>query len=593
MKNGFSVRIGGAAGDGVSSTGEIFARTCSRSGLHVFGSNNYQSAIRGGHVWFQVRAGTQKVTNQGDDVDVLIALNSETAEIHAPFVSRGGVIIFDKDRVKMSENLVPEGVRVLAMPLGDISRKFDKNPIMQNTVALGAGMFLLSLNFDIFSGVLSDTFGKKKQSVIDANVSAARSGLEYAKTNYSRLELNLAMPENPRPKLLLTGNQAIGLGAVMAGCKFYAAYPMTPASGILHWMAAHAASQRVVVKQAEDELAVINMGIGAAHAGARSMVGTSGGGFSLMVEALGLSAMTETPLVVIESQRAGPSTGLPTKTEQGDLNMITGASQGDFPRIVLAPLTVEDAYYATVEAFNLADRFQCPVIVASDLLLSEHIETVDELNTSVVIDRGDLITTPVEDYKRFRVTETGISPRAIPGTPGTIFVASSDEHNEAGVVISDVLSGIPKHVKERQKQMDKRMRKMDVARNELPSPKLYGVQDARLTLVCWGSTFGVALEAADVLTAEGTPTNVYAIRTVMPFKSEQVYSSLKNAKNILCVECNYSGQMARMIRAETGIEIKDKLLKYDGEPIYASEIVSKAKDVMVKKHDDGIIKVQE
>ncbi len=581
MRNDFVVRIGGAAGDGVSSTGEIFGRTCSRSGLHVYGMNSYQSAIRGGHVWFQIRASLSKVTSQGDNLDVLIALNSETAEVHAPFVTKGGVIIYDKDKVKFNQNLVPEGVKSLAMPLADMARAFDKNPIMQNTVALGATIFLLGLNFDIFSQVLADVFGKKKQAVIDANTKAAGSGLDFAKQNYQQLEVKLALPANPRPKLLMTGNQAIGLGAVMAGCKFYAAYPMTPASGILHWMAAHAASQKVVVKQAEDELAVINMGIGAAHAGVRSMVGTSGGGFSLMVEALGLAGMTETPIVIIESQRAGPSTGLPTKTEQGDLNMITGASQGDFPRIVLSPLTVEDAYYAVIEAFNLAERFQCPVIVASDLLLSEHIETVDELSSQVVIDRGDLLkTAPPEQYKRYQLTETGISPRAIPGMAGTVFVAASDEHQEDGVVVSDVLAGLPKYVKVREKQMEKRMKKMEVARNEFASPKIYGDPSAELTLVCWGSTFGVALEAAEELTRLGISTNVYAIRNVMPFKAEQVEAALKNAKKLMDVECNYSAQMARMIRAETGIEIKDKFVKYDGEPIYVYEIVNRAKQVV-------------
>lgn len=582
MRNDFVVRIGGAAGDGISSTGEIFARTCSRSGLDVYGLNSYQSAIRGGHVWFQVRGSLDKVSSQGDNLDVLIALNSETAEIHAPFVSKGGVIIHDKVKVKFNQNLVPEGVKVLAIPLADLARQYDKNPIMQNTVALGATIYLLGLNFDVFSQVLADVFGKKKQAVIDANTKAASSGLEFAKQSYPQLEVKLSLPANPRPKLLMTGNQALALGAVMAGCKFYAAYPMTPASGILHWMAAHAASQRVVVKQAEDELAVINMGIGAGHAGVRSMVGTSGGGFSLMVEALGLAGMTETPIVIVESQRAGPSTGLPTKTEQGDLNMMTGASQGDFPRIVIAPLTVEDAYYASIEAFNLAERFQCPVILASDLLLSEHLETVDELSSQVVIDRGELIkSAPGEQYKRFKLTETGISPRAIPGIPGTIFVAASDEHQEDGVVVSDVLSGIPKYVKERERQMEKRMKKMDLARNELAAPKLYGDPSAGLTLVCWGSTFGVVLEAAEELAKNGISTNVYAIRNVMPFKAEQVVATLKNAKKLLDVECNYSAQMARMIRAETGFEIKDKFVKYDGEPIYVYEIVNKAKQLMV------------
>lgn len=582
MRNDFSVRIGGAAGDGVSSTGEIFARTLSRSGLHCYGLNSYQSAIRGGHVWFHVRGSANKVRSHGDDVDVIIALNSETAQVHSPFLSEGGVVIYDKAKVKFSEDLVPQNAKSLPMPLGEISRKFDKNPIMQNTVALGATLYLLGLDFNVFSGVLSDMFGKKKQAVVDANVNAAKNGYEYAKANFQQLSVKARLPASPRAKMLMTGNQAIALGAAMAGCKFYAAYPMTPASSILHWMAAHATTCGIMVKQAEDELAVINMAIGAAHAGARSMVGTSGGGFSLMVEALGEAGMTETPVVIVDSQRAGPSTGLPTKTEQGDLNMILGASQGDFPRILLAPLTVEDAYYATIEAFNLAERFQCPVIIASDLLLSEHIETVDELSSNVVIDRGELITSysGSEPYERFKLTETGISPRAIPGTAGTIFVAATDEHKEDGVVMSDVLAGLPKYVKEREKQMDKRMRKLVVAKNEISSPKIYGQPEAELTLVCWGSTFGVALEAAETLSQKGVLTNVLPIRNVWPFKSEEILQMLQGAKKILSVECNYTGQMARLIRAETGFEIKEKLVKYDGEPIYPNEIVKRAMEVL-------------
>jgi 2-oxoglutarate/2-oxoacid ferredoxin oxidoreductase subunit alpha len=578
LRNDFSVRIGGAAGDGVSSTGEILARTLSRSGYHCYGLNSYQSAIRGGHVWFQVRGSRNKLTSQGDNVDVIIALNSESSEIHAPFLSEGGIVLHDKDRVKCPANLLPSTAKDAPVPLGDISRKFDKNPIMQNTVALGAVLYLLGLDMATFESVLVDTFGKKKQAVVDANSQAAKAGYEYAKANLTQLAVKCESPIVGNPKMLMTGNQAIALGAAMAGCKFYAAYPMTPASGILHWMAAHAIACGIVVKQAEDELAVINMGIGAAHAGARSMVGTSGGGFSLMVEALGMAGITETPIVIVESQRAGPSTGLPTKTEQGDLNMMLGASQGDFPRIVLAPTTVEEAYYSTIEAFNLAERFQCPVIIASDLLLSEHIESVDDLSTDVLIDRGELITeAPAgEPYLRFKVTETGISPRAIPGTAGTIYVAASDEHEENGVVVSDVLSGIPRYVEVRKRQMEKRMRKLELAKNEMSAPRIIGPPVSELTLVCWGSTAGVAQEAAEMLRQSGVETNVCAIRNVWPFKAEEIAKMITGAKRTLLVECNFTGQLGRLIRAETGIEIKDKFLKYDGEPIYPKEIVDRA-----------------
>jgi 2-oxoglutarate ferredoxin oxidoreductase subunit alpha len=317
---------------------------------------------------------------------------------------------------------------------------------------------------------------------------------------------------------------------------------------------------------------------GAAHAGARSMVGTSGGGFSLMTEALGMAGMTETPIVIVDSQRAGPSTGLPTKTEQGDLNMLLGASQGDFPRIVLAPTSVEDAYYATIEAFNLAERFQCPVILASDLLLSEHIETMDELNPNVLIDRGELVTSNPsgEQYLRFKVTESGISPRAIPGTAGTVYVAASDEHQENGVVVSDVLSGIPIYVKVRERQMEKRMKKLELAVEEMAPPKLIGDAQSDITIVCWGSTLGVVLEASEMLNLQGIKTNALALRNMWPLKAEALTPLLAGAKKLLAVECNYTGQMARLIRAETGIEIKDKFLKYDGEPIYPQEIVDHA-----------------
>jgi 2-oxoglutarate ferredoxin oxidoreductase subunit alpha len=585
VRNDFSVRIGGAAGDGVSSTGEMLAKTCSRMGLHCYGLNSYQSAIRGGHVWFQVRGSNSKLTSHGDNVDVMIALNSESAEIHAPFVSPGGAMIYDKDKVKFPSTLLSPTARALPMPLSQIARQFDKNPILQNTVALGSTLFLLGLDFQVFETVLTDTFGKKKESVISANVQAARSGHEYAKKNFTQLEVSLKSPVlNPVPKMLMTGNQAIALGAVMAGCKFYAAYPMTPASGILHWMAAHSSRCGVVVKQAEDELAVINMGIGAAHAGVRSMVGTSGGGFSLMVEALGLAGMTETPIVIVESQRAGPSTGLPTKTEQGDLNMMIGASQGDFPRIVISPLSIEDAYYSTMEAFNLAERFQCPVILASDLLLSEHLETIDSLKKEVVIDRGEWAdnSSSNDAYLRYKITETGISPRSIPGTAGTVFVAPSDEHDESGIVVSDVLSGIPRYVMERKKQMDKRMRKLEVARNQAPAPTVYGPSEADITFVCWGSTFGVACEAAEILKQSDVTAKVVGFRNVWPLNYEKAEPHLRSARRILDVECNYTGQLARLIRAESGFEIMDKFLKYDGEPIYPYEIVAKAREVMSK-----------
>jgi 2-oxoglutarate ferredoxin oxidoreductase subunit alpha len=300
-----------------------------------------------------------------------------------------------------------------------------------------------------------------------------------------------------------------------------------------------------------------------------------------MVEALGQAGMTETPIVIIESQRAGPSTGLPTKTEQGDLNMFLGASQGDFPRIVIAPSTVEDAFYATAEAFNLAEKYQCPVIVASDLLLSEHIETVDALDLNVPIDRGLMAQVqPGEKYLRYKVTDTGVSPRALPGQEGLMFVAASDEHDEAGVVISDVLAGLPVYTKVRERIMEKRMKKLDYARMDIKPPSLIGDDNADLTIVCWGSTFGAVSDAIGLLTNGGKKLNCLVFRDLWPFKAEESEKLLQSARRLLLVENNFTGQLGRLIRSETGIKIGDRLLKYDGEPFYPSEIVSKAQAML-------------
>jgi 2-oxoglutarate/2-oxoacid ferredoxin oxidoreductase subunit alpha len=575
-----SVRTGGAAGDGIASVGETVSRVFSRMGLHVFGFNAYQSVIRGGHVVFQARASPQRVYSQGDGCDILYALNKETAQVHLPSLRKGGTLIYDTENFAIADSEMPVGTRALAVPTLAIARKFTSAPILQNAAGLGTIAFLAGIPLPILQQSLADSFGKKKGDVVDWNLNSAAAGYAFAEQNASVNEHALK-PAGPG-KLLMAGNQAIALGAAAAGCKFLAQYPMTPASSIMHWMAAHALEAGVVVKQAEDELAAINMAIGASFGGVRAMTATSGGGFSLMVEALGMAGMCEVPLVVVESQRAGPSTGLPTKTEQGDLNLMLGAGQGEFPRAILAPSNPVEAYRSMIHAFELAEEWQTPILVASDLHLSENYATVDRSEIDLDVPVSSLFTVEPNghEYLRYRYTESGVSPRAIPGQPGLNYISGSDEHDEKGHLISDVKSGIPIWVEERKKMMDKRMRKLHGLAGATAPPTLEGPAGAELTFVAWGSTIGAIRDAMPLLAAQGHATNLILLPTVYPIHGEPLSALLNGAKRTLLVEANYSGQLGHLIRAETGIALPTTLLKYDGEPFYPSEIVQRSLEVL-------------
>ncbi|HKZ03636.1 MAG TPA: 2-oxoacid:acceptor oxidoreductase subunit alpha [Pyrinomonadaceae bacterium] len=570
-KKDVTVGIGGAAGDGLDKSGDTIAKTCSRLGLYVSAYNSYQSVIRGGHIWLRVRIAENKVHSHGDHLTVLIALNQDAIERHAREVEPGGAIIYNSNKLTCDPTLVGNQVLPVPLPIKEVTKSFGRlQPIMQNTVALGALLYLLGLEFEMAASVLADTFKHKGDAVVEQNVRVARAGYDYTKEvsvplgyewNYSRIK---------RP--FITGNEAFALGAVAAGCKFYSAYPMTPASSILHWMANHGAKCGVVVKQCEDELAVVNIAVGAGHAGVRAMCGTSGGGFALMTEAIGQAGMIEAPVVIIEVQRGGPSTGIPTKTEQADLNQVFGASQGDYPRVIIAPTDTTDCYYSAVEAHNLAEKYQLPVTIISDLLLSEHPETIeaDALRHDVPIERGEIVSDWSNgQFKRYAFTPSGVSPRALPGTEGAMYVAATDDHDEEGVVISDVFTSPPV----RRKIQEKRMRKLDKVLQELPAPRLEGPPDAEVTLIGWGSTKGVIGEAIALLAEQGIRANQLQMKYLVPFHSKEVNDILRGMKRTVCVECNYTGQFARHLRAETGFSVNELILKYDGEPFEPHHIV--------------------
>src|SRR5579862_8981424 len=483
--NDVTIGIGGAAGDGIDKSSETLAKTAARSGLYAYGFNSYQSVIRGGHIWLRLRLREGKAYSQGDHLNALIALNQDSIERHAPEVESGGAILFNADKLKINI-LIRDNVLTVPLPVAKLTKPFAPvAPVMQNTVAVGAFIFLAGLDFNVATSVLADTFGHKGKAVIDQNVGILKAGYEYAKENFVPLGYQWKFTGKRRP--YLTGNEAFSIGAVAAGCRFYSAYPMTPASGILTWMAEHSERCGVVVKQMEDELAVANVAIGAGYAGARAMCATSGGGFALMTEAIGMAGMIEAPVVFIEVQRGGPSTGIPTKQEQADLNQVIGASAGDFPRAVIAPTTTKDCFDSAVEAFNLADKYQMPVIIISDLQLSEHPETVDPefFPAKVPIDRGEIVKEwkgGNGPFKRYAFTKSGVSPRVLPGTADTMYIAATDDHDETGVLISDVFC----NPAVRRKVNEKRMKKMDLALRDLPAPKLEGPANAQVTLIGWG-----------------------------------------------------------------------------------------------------------
>lgn len=582
--------IGGAAGDGVASAGNTLALAAARQGQGVYAYNSYQSVIRGGHSWLRLRISANKPLNHGDQIDGLIALNQDTLDRHLPELPAGGIALFNAAKVKPPSS-PPEGVHLCPLPVLDLCPEAKSLPVMQNTVAVGAVLRLMGLEFAGLESVLKTTFAKKPQ-VVASNVAAARAGYDYAQQHFPAFAQQLQT--SPQKWALVTGNELLAMGAAAAGCKFYSAYPMSPASSILHWMAAHAKELGICVRQVEDEISVINMAIGANHAGVRGMCATSGGGFALMTEAVGMAGIMETPVVVINVQRAGPSTGVPTKTEQGDLNQLLGASQGDFPRIILAPISIPDCFATTPLAFNLADRYQCPILILSDLLISEGNETVDPalLLGEVPIDRGELITSADglsngqghsngEPYLRFKNTPSGISPRAIPGVPGHLFVAASDEHDEDGVLLSDVYTDPVR----RKKMVDKRVRKMANVLDELPPPTMTGPSYAEVTLVGWGSTWGVLREAAERLTRSGISTNHLHVKTIFPLHVQEIQRLLGTSRRILLVENNQSGQFARHLRAETGIAANGHIRKYDGEPFEPKHIVAGVKDILAGRQE--------
>ncbi|MFQ3574387.1 MAG: 2-oxoacid:acceptor oxidoreductase subunit alpha [Thermodesulfovibrionales bacterium] len=461
----YTIKIGGEAGQGIQTIGDTLAVVFAKSGYHVFSHQDYESRIRGGHNFYQIRLADKTISCSRDKVDIVVALDKESIIRYEQSLTEYGQIIFDSQSIKERY----EGNRYLDVPFVDLAIKHGGNKIMANTVATGAVLGMLGIDIEILLGILKDTFKKKGDTVIKSNLDSAIAGYDYAVKNC--LRCNFAPTEVTSSKMLIAGNDAIGFGAVASGLKFYSAYPMTPGTSIMLYVASKAKDYGIIVEQAEDEIAAINMALGASFAGVRAMTGTSGGGFALMVEGLSLAAITETPVVIAIAQRPGPATGLPTKTAQADLLFALYAAHGEFPRVIFAPGNPEECFFLTNKAFDLAEKYQIPVIILTDQYLADSQWTYDSFDLSRLVYkdyriRGDAAK-DLKDYKRHLLTEDGVSPFAVPGDGRYVVVTDSDEHDEDGHITEDINLSIS--------MVQKRLhKKLPHIINEINPPSLYG-----------------------------------------------------------------------------------------------------------------------
>ncbi|NSL51109.1 2-oxoacid:acceptor oxidoreductase subunit alpha [Calidifontibacillus erzurumensis] len=579
MINQLSWKVGGQQGEGIESTGEIFAITLNRLGYYLYGYRHFSSRIKGGHTNNKIRVSTSQVLSISDDLDILVAFDQETIDVNFHELREGGVVIADS---KFNPT-IPENAKVAfySVPFTEIATELGTS-LMKNMVAVGASCAILELDVEAFREVVEEIFGRKGQQVVEKNMEAIQKGYEYIKTQAggSLSTMKLAKADGKK-RMFMIGNDAIALGFVAGGCRFMSAYPITPASEIMEYLIKKLPEFGGTVIQTEDEIAACTMAIGANYGGVRAITASAGPGLSLMMEAIGLAGMTETPLVVVDTQRGGPSTGLPTKVEQSDLMQMIYGTHGEIPKIVLAPSTVEEAFYDAIEALNLAEEYQCPVILLTDLQLSLGKQTVEPLDYSrIQIRRGkfDLNAELVADgtdgnYKRYIVTEDGISPRVVPGMKNGLHHMTGVEHNEIGRP--------SEAAKNRQIQMDKRLRKLNNIKLDNAVYKNVKHDEADVLVIGFNSTRGGIEEAMARLENDGVKVNHAQIRLIHPFPVDEIKPLVDSAKKVVVVEHNGTGQLAQILKLNVGNHDKvESVLKYDGNPFLPSEIYNRIKELL-------------
>lgn len=567
----YSILIGGQAGQGLQTISGVLARLFTRQGLHAFTHQDYMSRIRGGHNFNQVRFSDRPVSASRRRIDIIIALDRATADLHQGDLGEAGIVIYDGETIGHQYG----EAGFLEVPLRRLAKEATGVRVVENTVAIGAVLGVLGMETGPLEELLAETFRRKGDEVVAQNIAAARAGHAYAREHCPRCEFTVgaAGETGDRPGLmLLDGATAVGLGALMSGCRFYAAYPMTPSTGILNFLAARGQDYGVVTEQAEDEIAAINMALGASFAGVRAMTGTAGGGFALMVEGLSLAGMTETPVVIFVGQRPAPATGLPTRTEQSDLLYVLHTAHGEFPRLVFAPGSPEQAFYLTNKAFDLAEKYQVPAIILGDQYLVDSEWSLAGLDTERLMYRNYRLRAAelagMKDYRRHAFTGDGVSPLAEPGASEHLVVTDSDEHDEEGHIIEDAATRV--------KMVEKRLlKKLPRIREEMAPPEIYGDPEAETLLVGWGSNYGIMREAVDEL-AKDQSISMMHFSEIHPLPEASGFlPRLQGARQAICIENNATAQFARYLRAETGFEFTRHILRYDGRPFMLEELIER------------------
>lgn len=568
MKNQLSWKVGGQQGEGIESTGEIFSVALNKLGYHLYGYRHFSSRIKGGHTNNKVRVSTSPTQSVSDDLDVLVAFDQETIDLNVHELHEEGIVLADS---KFKPEL-PDGAlgTLYNIPFTELADELGSS-LMKNMVAVGASCAALSLPLEAFEKVIRDIFERKGEKIVDMNNKALAQGLKYFKNMTGEPLEALRLAEGDRKhRMYMIGNDAIALGAVAAGCRFMAAYPITPSSEIMEYLIKKLPEFGGTVIQTEDEIAAVTMTLGANFAGVRAITASAGPGLSLMTEGIGLAGMTETPIVIVDTQRGGPSTGLPTKQEQSDMNALVYGTYGEIPKIVVAPSTVEEAFYDTIEAFNLAEEYQCPVIIASDLALSLGKQTVEPLDYHKIdIRRGKLQTEIPEQeeelFPRFQVTEDGVSPRILPGTQNGLIHVTGVEHGENGRPSEGAAN--------RDLQMNKRMRKLKDFHYKNAVNIKAQFDQPHILIVGVGSTIGVIEEALARLVEDGHKVNHAHVRILLPFPTDELKPYVDVADQVVVVENNATGQLANMLKLHIGQAEKiHNLLKYNGDPFLPKEI---------------------
>jgi 2-oxoglutarate ferredoxin oxidoreductase subunit alpha len=628
ISNSLTWVIGGAQGSGVDSAANIFSKACSNGGLHIFGKREYYSNIKGEHSYFTVRVSDNQIRSHVDDIDILVSFDAETIFRHGDKVTKGGAIIYDSESANISIQEVPtlddyacaritrileevhkpltvqgmvdyakdNGSTLYKIPYFQILKEFSekvndhslsKLTRMTNVMALSASMAILDFDSEVLAKAIKYIF-KTKPKIADVNIAAANYSYNYIKSKFdvTGFKFKLTCNKPSSDIILVQGSQSSAMAKIVAGCRFQTYYPITPASDDSEFLESNQIMEQayndrkgsVLVIQTEDEIAAITMAIGGALTGVRSATATSGPGFSLMAEALGWAGINEVPVVVSLYQRAGPSTGLPTRHEQGDLIFAINCGHGEFPKIVFASGDIEESFYDTIKAFNFAEKYQLPVIHMLDKAIANSIMTCKIFDQhSIKIDRGHLLenvpqsaeTGTAGNYRRFKLDINPISPRIALGKENGIFWNSGDEHTEEGHITEDPDNRI--------KMMNKRMSKLDLALKEIPDEdkaRAYGQDDPSggVTIVSWGSTKGAILDAIDRLVAEGKKVKFIQIRLMHPFPTTLVEKMLANSKVLVDIEMNYTSQLGVLIKQNLSRSIDYKIVKYNGRPMSSSEV---------------------